>query len=191
MGNYLPSAYIYVNAGVVVCGVWAVALPQSPDAVFMTLAALLFSVLEDIILLALYEPRGYNAYEGKNVPGSLRHEYRFAIGMAVINLILKPFSAVLLYRILKASNSEDGDFTIPGIDRLPGMGSVGEGRGGVGAHCLKARNNEDSDFTIPGIDRLPGMGGGNRGGYSDIDHTPDSAGDSSSAPQGNADKEGP
>ncbi|KAL8610007.1 hypothetical protein ACOMHN_029504 [Nucella lapillus] len=155
MGNYLPSAYIYVNAGVVVCGVWAVALPQSPDAVFMMLAALLFSVLEDIILLALYEPRGYNAYEGKNVPGSLRHEYRFAIGMAVINLILKPFSAVLLYRILKARNSEDGD------------------------------------FTIPGIDRLPGMGGGNRGGYSDIDHTPDSAGDSSSAPQGNADKEGP
>ncbi|XP_076472550.1 type-1 angiotensin II receptor-associated protein-like [Babylonia areolata] len=156
MGNFMPSTYIYVNAGVAACGLWAVAQPESSDAVVMTLAVLVFSILEDIVLLALYEPRGYTTFE-RHESGSLTHEYRFALGMSIANLILKPFTAALLYRVLQA-------------------------------------RVHDSDFTIPGIDRLPGVGGGLRGGYSDIDHSPESApytpaAGEQPAPHDSADKE--
>ncbi|KAI8795531.1 type-1 angiotensin II receptor-associated protein [Biomphalaria glabrata] len=82
------------------------------------LVTLLFSVLNDILCLSLYEPRGYNTFQP--IGGSLRNEYRFALGMAITNLLLKPVTAFFLVRIYK-SRSLGTDFN----SGIPGFVGVG------------------------------------------------------------------
>ena len=43
MGGFMPQSYIYVHAGVLVCGVWAIAASESTDAVLMVSAGPLVS----------------------------------------------------------------------------------------------------------------------------------------------------
>ncbi|KAK7093381.1 type-1 angiotensin II receptor-associated protein-like [Littorina saxatilis] len=129
MGGWLPTPYFYVHIALFVCGLWAIASSDSIDAIMMMLMVLAFSILQDIILLSLYEPRGYNSHErDPKQPQSVLNEYRFALGMCILNLILKPFTGFLLLRICQA-RSNDTAFNIPGIDRIPGLGGMGGGRG--------------------------------------------------------------
>ncbi|PVD32709.1 hypothetical protein C0Q70_08154 [Pomacea canaliculata] len=121
MGNWIPGTYLYVHGVFLACGFMAILLPQSVDAVLMMLATLGFSVLEDVLLLSLYEPRFPDI-----APESLRNEFRFALGMCILNLIIKPFSGFILWRILIARN-EDTAFTILGIESFPRFG--GQQRG--------------------------------------------------------------
>ncbi|KAL8601905.1 hypothetical protein ACOMHN_020640 [Nucella lapillus] len=130
MSNLMPISYVYLHIGVFLCGLWAIGAQQSADSVVMMMVTLGFSILQDIILLALYEPRGYNTFERRNVPQSALNEYRFALGMSILNLILKPFSMFVLFRVHQSRNNET-EFTIPGLDRIPGLGgATGDGHGG-------------------------------------------------------------
>jgi len=43
--------------------------------------------------------------------------------MSVLNLILKPITAFLLFRIYKDRGGNYSDFSIPGVGNLPGFGA--------------------------------------------------------------------
>lgn len=123
-GGFLCNnlSYVYMNVVLMFLGVWSIAQHENSDAVLMYLLCHLFSIIQDIILLGLNEPRGYNIYEHDTVKASDRNEYRFALGMCITNLIIKPISAFLLYRIYKERGGNYGDLNIPGIRNLPGFG---------------------------------------------------------------------
>ena len=42
--------------------------------------------------------------------------------MSIVNLIIKPVTAILLYRIMKSRNGDIGDLNIPGINNIPAFG---------------------------------------------------------------------
>ncbi|KAK7477921.1 hypothetical protein BaRGS_00030830, partial [Batillaria attramentaria] len=127
LGNWNNGTYLYVHAFVLACGLWAIISSDSTDAVLMMLISLAFSILHDIILLGLYEPRGYDTFERSAlVSASHRNEYRFGLGMCITNLILKPLTGFLLFRIYQSRRNES-TFTIPGISNLPGLGTPGSG----------------------------------------------------------------
>ena len=53
---------------------------------FQFLLCHLFSILQDIILLGLYEPRGYDGYEHEGVPGKILFYSIGNIGLVKQNL---------------------------------------------------------------------------------------------------------
>lgn len=117
-------SYIYMNLFVLSLGVWSIVHHESSEPVLMFLMCHLFSILQDIILLGIYEPRGYALYEqNERAQGSQRNEYRFSLGMAIVNLIIKPITAFLIYRIYRERGGSYSDFNIPGVGNLPGFGS--------------------------------------------------------------------
>uniref|UniRef100_A0A0B7ATT5 Type-1 angiotensin II receptor-associated protein n=1 Tax=Arion vulgaris TaxID=1028688 RepID=A0A0B7ATT5_9EUPU len=129
MSGFLTvSTYWYTHIGVLAFGAWSILSNESTDAVIMFLATLAFSVVNDIILIALYEPRGHDNFEASymNISTSQRNEYRFALGMCITNLLLKPVSLFFLYRIYQ-SRSSGTDFNA-GISGIPGLGSAFGGR---------------------------------------------------------------
>ncbi|XP_052759983.1 type-1 angiotensin II receptor-associated protein-like [Mya arenaria] len=118
--GFLGLSYVYMNLFVLSLGVWSIVHHESAEPVFMFLICHVFSILQDIILLGINEPRGYNAYEqGGRIDQTTRNEYRFSLGMSIVNLIIKPVTAFLVYRIYRERGGSYGDFTIPGVGNLP------------------------------------------------------------------------
>lgn len=114
--GYLPPAYIFMNIFILSFGAWAIACPESRDPVIMFLVLLLFSIIQDIVFISVYQPRAYDIFELPNSPQ--RHEYRFCLGMSIVNLILKPFTAFLLYRIFQDRGGTYDDLNIPGFPQF-------------------------------------------------------------------------
>ncbi|KAL4221128.1 hypothetical protein ACF0H5_019387 [Mactra antiquata] len=121
--GFMPLSYTYMNLFVLSLGVWSIIHHENSDAVLMYLLCHVFSILQDIILLGLYEPRAYATYEApEGVPASMKNEYRFSLGMCITNLIIKPITAFLIYRIYRERGGSYSDFNIPGVGNLPGFG---------------------------------------------------------------------
>ncbi|OWF41219.1 type-1 angiotensin II receptor-associated protein-like isoform X2 [Mizuhopecten yessoensis] len=113
MEGYLPPAYWAMNLFILMLGVWGIACPESADAILMFLILHLISILQDIIFIAIHQPLAYDAFER---PNSKRvSEFRFSTGMSIVNLIVKPFTSFLLYRIFKDRGGEYGTINIPGF----------------------------------------------------------------------------
>ncbi|XP_069117478.1 LOW QUALITY PROTEIN: type-1 angiotensin II receptor-associated protein-like [Argopecten irradians] len=111
--GYLPPAYWAMNLFILTLGMWGVACPESPDAIFMFLILHSLVILQDIIFIAIHQPLGYDLFERNN--SSRVSEFRFSTGMSIVNLILKPFSSILLYRVFKERGGEYGNLNIPGF----------------------------------------------------------------------------
>lgn len=122
--GYLPPAYMFMNIFILSFGVWAIALPESRDSVVMFLGLLLFSIIQDIVFISVYQPRAYALFEEtlNTYNYSERHEYRFCLGMSIVNLIFKPFSAFLLYRIFQDRGGSYDDLNIPGFPQFGNSG---------------------------------------------------------------------
>ncbi|KAI8489678.1 hypothetical protein Bbelb_325840 [Branchiostoma belcheri] len=101
--QWLPSSYQWCNFTVLAVGVWAVAQKDSVDAIFMFLAGMTISILLDIIHFGIYYGR---SIQNQNAQPSVRDEFRFAVGMAILNLILKPFTCLLLYQMYRERGGE-------------------------------------------------------------------------------------
>nr|XP_002131411.1 type-1 angiotensin II receptor-associated protein-like [Ciona intestinalis] len=110
--GWAPSSFLYPNLSVLIVGFWAVADKQSVDAVFMFIVMQIGSVIVDIVNLSLYFPP-YNAVG----------QAKFSAGMAILNLILKPFSTILLYQMY---SDRGGQYNInfgpntPSYDQIDG-----------------------------------------------------------------------
>ncbi|KAJ8320339.1 hypothetical protein KUTeg_001926, partial [Tegillarca granosa] len=83
--GYLPPAYMFMNIFILSFGVWAIALPESRDSVVMFLGLLLFSIIQDIVFISVYQPRAYalifqdrgGSYDDLNIPGFPQFDLTF------------------------------------------------------------------------------------------------------------------
>lgn len=85
--GWLPASYLFCNLAVLALGVWAIASASNEDASQLFLLGMLFTIIHDIIIIAI-------CYTSDN-PAS---HYRFCVGMAILSLILKPLSCLLIFQ---------------------------------------------------------------------------------------------
>ncbi|XP_030041959.1 type-1 angiotensin II receptor-associated protein [Microcaecilia unicolor] len=102
MYSWLPSAYAWGNFTVLAMGVWAMAHKDSIDAVSTFLIGLLFSILSDILMFALY----YESAENIASSHVLRDLFRFSAGMAILSLLIKPLSCFFIYHMYRERGGE-------------------------------------------------------------------------------------
>lgn len=89
------GSYAWANFTILALGVWAVAQRDSIDAISMFLGGLVATVFLDIIHISIFYPR-----EGITDTG------RFGAGMAILSLLLKPFSCCLVYHMYRERGGE-------------------------------------------------------------------------------------
>ncbi|XP_041377228.1 type-1 angiotensin II receptor-associated protein-like [Gigantopelta aegis] len=121
-GYYLPPTYLYMNGFMLAFGFWGIVNTESSQPILMFLVLLVFSVIQDCIFIGIYQPRGYDTVETRPVKASIRNEFRFSLGMSIVNLLIKPVTGFLLFRIMKSRDGDFGDLNIPGINRIPTFG---------------------------------------------------------------------
>ncbi|KAK3803049.1 hypothetical protein RRG08_056543 [Elysia crispata] len=148
-----PSTYFYTHLLVLAIGLWAMIDATSSEAVFMFIASLAVSVVNDIIMLGIYEPRGHDVFESGIATSGQRNEYRFALGMCITNLLLKPISMFLLFRIYQ-SRSDGSDFN-SGIPGIPGLGGSSGGGPRGGYDDLTGPPKEPPVYSEPGYQQPP------------------------------------
>ncbi|XP_064642833.1 type-1 angiotensin II receptor-associated protein-like isoform X1 [Lineus longissimus] len=128
--GYLPTAYIYMNLFTLAFGAYGIINQENSEAIFMLFVLQIFTILQDIIFMGIYQPRGHKHFENVadlSVTADMRNEYRFSLGMSIVNLLLKPFTSFIVYRIYQERGGSYGDFGIPGIPGLGGSSSGGPG----------------------------------------------------------------
>ncbi|XP_039264323.1 type-1 angiotensin II receptor-associated protein-like isoform X1 [Styela clava] len=108
------SAYGWCNITALAIGIWAIADRQSVDALFMFIMMQLFSIVVDIVILAVY-------FDGRGTG-----VYKFSAAMCIINLILKPFSSVLLYQMYR---DRGGEYNINFGPHAPSYEHIGDDSG--------------------------------------------------------------
>ncbi|XP_045402081.1 type-1 angiotensin II receptor-associated protein [Lemur catta] len=96
------GSYAWANFTILALGVWAVAQRDSVDAISMFLCGLLATIFLDIVYISIFYPRA-----------GLSDTGRFGAGMAILNLLLKPFSCCFVYQMYR----ERGGFLGPSQDR--------------------------------------------------------------------------
>ncbi|XP_011361844.1 type-1 angiotensin II receptor-associated protein isoform X2 [Pteropus alecto] len=94
--------YAWANFTILALGVWAVAQRDSIDAISMFLIGLAVTIFLDIVHISIFYPRQ-----------NLTDTGRFGAGMAILSLLLKPFSCCLVYHMYR----ERGGFLGPSQDR--------------------------------------------------------------------------
>ncbi|XP_006196720.1 type-1 angiotensin II receptor-associated protein isoform X2 [Vicugna pacos] len=115
--------YAWANFTILALGVWAVAQRDSVDAISMFLGGLVVTVFLDVIHISIFYPRA-----------GLSDTVRFSAGMAILSLLLKPFSCCLVYHMYR----ERGGFLGLSQDRSayqtiasPEVPADPEGRGSI------------------------------------------------------------
>lgn len=88
--------YVLCNFSVLAVAVWAIGDRHSVDALFMYLVMTMLSVIVDIVCLSVGFPN-YIGHTGFQVFGAV---------MAILNLILKPISTVLIYQMYRDRGGE-------------------------------------------------------------------------------------
>ncbi|CAL1527249.1 unnamed protein product [Lymnaea stagnalis] len=158
-GSWLPGAYMYTHIAVLAFGFWAIVANESTDAALMFFVTLLFSVLNDILCLALYEPRAHDVYESNRASTSQTNEFRFALGMAITNLILKPVTIFLTLRIYQ-SRVQGTEYN----PAIPGLGAAAPRLGGAydnidsNQHHPYGKPSDPPTYQAPGYQEPPPLG---------------------------------
>eukprot|EP00112_Aurelia_sp_Birch-Aquarium-sp1_P007558 Seg1823.12 transcript_id=Seg1823.12/GoldUCD/mRNA.D3Y31 product="Type-1 angiotensin II receptor-associated protein" protein_id=Seg1823.12/GoldUCD/D3Y31 len=122
---WLKECYIYSNYLVLIIGLWAMRDKNSIEPMQFLLGAHVFTILNDIILLGMWFPV---ADRVTTLATSIRPQFQFTAAMAILNLILKPFSALFMFKEYQDRGAtgapyEDlgaGGQPIPGKQDAPG-----------------------------------------------------------------------
>ncbi|XP_064642834.1 type-1 angiotensin II receptor-associated protein-like isoform X2 [Lineus longissimus] len=127
--GYLPTAYIYMNLFTLAFGAYGIINQENSEAIFMFFLMQTLSIGLDVVFMGIYQPMGQRRFENgsTDVTADMRNEYRFSLGMSIVNLLLKPFTSFIVYRIYQERGGSYGDFGIPGIPGLGGSSSGGPG----------------------------------------------------------------
>ncbi|KAM5321624.1 type-1 angiotensin II receptor-associated protein isoform 2-T4 [Glossophaga mutica] len=80
------GSYAWANFTILAMGVWAVAQRDSIDAISMFLGGLAATIFLDIVHISIFYPQPDDT-----------DTKRFGAGMAILSLLLKPFSCCLVY----------------------------------------------------------------------------------------------
>ncbi|XP_042215408.1 uncharacterized protein LOC121861590 [Homarus americanus] len=97
----LPQSFIVYNSFFLFTIIWSLHQRESEEAPFMAMCINLLSIVFDIVNLALYWPL--------LMTGSMK----FGGAMAVMNLVLRPISSFLLFRIVQDRAREVGGHSLP------------------------------------------------------------------------------
>ncbi|XP_052083010.1 type-1 angiotensin II receptor-associated protein-like [Mytilus californianus] len=97
--SFLPDSYIYMNLFVLLIGVFANVHSKSEEAVFLFFVLHCFTIAQDVLFIGIYQPIADATYEVPNQPNSVKNIYRFSLGICIVNLIIKPATAFLLYKV--------------------------------------------------------------------------------------------
>ncbi|KAM6172222.1 type-1 angiotensin II receptor-associated protein [Erethizon dorsatum] len=103
------ASYSWANFTILALGVWAVAQRDSIDAISMFLGGLLATIFLDIIHISIFYPRVAISATG-----------HFSAGMAILSLLLKPFSCYLVHHMYRERGGEPhfrSDFLGPSQER--------------------------------------------------------------------------
>ncbi|XP_038076808.1 type-1 angiotensin II receptor-associated protein-like [Patiria miniata] len=99
--NFLPPGYLYMNVIIILTGLWAIAMPESKDSMHMFFIFHIMSILTDIIFLGVFFGPAQLAHCYPSGITGTCSDFRFSAGMAIINLIIKPLSAIFLFMELR------------------------------------------------------------------------------------------
>ncbi|XP_033107592.1 type-1 angiotensin II receptor-associated protein-like [Anneissia japonica] len=94
---WLSPAYQYMNLFLLIVALWAIGTPSSIDSIQMLLVLHVISIVMEVILISVYFPKYTDA-------GST--EFKFSAAMAIINLILRPITAVIIATHYRARGGE-------------------------------------------------------------------------------------
>ncbi|MEJ1272428.1 angiotensin II type I receptor-associated protein [Cricetulus griseus] len=89
------GSYAWSNFTILALGVWAVAQRDSVDAIGMFLGGLVATIFLDIIYISIF----YQSLASSDTG-------RFSVGMAILSLLLKPFSCCLVYHMHRERGGE-------------------------------------------------------------------------------------
>lgn len=95
------SSYIYMNAFVLAFGIWAIISPESLDAILMIFILNIISIVLDAVFIGVFA--SLKQAQGNSL---FMNTFRFSLGMSILNLILKPFTSFILYRIYQERRGE-------------------------------------------------------------------------------------
>jgi len=121
MSGFIPvNTYWYTHLGLLAFGFWAIVDKKSIDAIIMFLVCLVVSVLNDMLCIAIYQPRADAAIERPGMPQSAKDTYRWGLGMAITNLLIKPISIFLIYRVYE-TRAKGAEFNYKLPAGIPGL----------------------------------------------------------------------
>ncbi|KAL1777304.1 type-1 angiotensin II receptor-associated protein [Sigmodon hispidus] len=89
------GSYAWSNFTILALGVWAVAQRDSIDAIGLFLGGLVATIFLDIIYISIFYP-----------VLAIGNTGRFSAGMAILSLLLKPFSCCLVYHMHRERGGE-------------------------------------------------------------------------------------
>lgn len=108
----LPISFAWANLSVLAIGVWAIAQRDSIDAVIMFLLGMVVTVLTDIVHFGIFYP-GNDLAIGRSTD-----VFRFSLGMAILNLLLKPVSCFFVYQMYRERGGDyNVNFGFPSVSR--------------------------------------------------------------------------
>ncbi|CAL8336926.1 unnamed protein product [Merluccius merluccius] len=108
---WMPTSFAWGNFSVLAVGVWAIAHRDSVDAVLMLLIGMCLTILTDIIHFGVYYPVSKALTNSSDT-------FRFSAGMAILSLLLKPFSCFFVYQMYRERGGDYNlNFGFPSMSR--------------------------------------------------------------------------
>lgn len=101
-GRWCPESYLFYNLIFFLILLWTVHNKESDEPTQMAVAVNAVSIVLDVLVIAMYFPDGGSGSD------------RFSAAMAILNLILRPFTTLVLYRIYVERANATGA-TVPTI----------------------------------------------------------------------------
>ncbi|XP_026293467.1 type-1 angiotensin II receptor-associated protein [Frankliniella occidentalis] len=143
-GFWSPDSYLFYNGLFILSLLWGIHHRESDEPLQIAVIINVLAILFDVIVLAAY------------FPATFRSSERFSIAMAILNLVIRPVTSVILCRI--ANERIGGEFS--------GRNTLGDifGRGDTVAPGRPRAAYDDIDNpsghqSTPGVVTIDGAGG--------------------------------
>ncbi|XP_057660442.1 type-1 angiotensin II receptor-associated protein-like [Diorhabda carinulata] len=130
MGYWSSSAYLFYNSILIVLLIWSLYHDENHEPIQLAIAVNGSSILLDILLLVMGFPTN----------GDARN--KFSAAMAILHLLIRPFSTFFLIKLLEERSGSMGSLT--------GLFQGGQG----------SRSETYEDLDRPSAPRNPGVSGG-------------------------------
>lgn len=127
--SWLPNAYLYYNGIFMLLLMWSIYHKESDEPVLLSLFLDVLSILLDIIMLSVFYPYYPHPFQ------------QFSIAIAIVNLIMRPISSIILFRVMNERSGEYDNLGIPNFGNYFG--------GGGGANAGHRGPYENIDQPVP------------------------------------------
>ncbi|XP_049846515.1 type-1 angiotensin II receptor-associated protein-like isoform X1 [Schistocerca gregaria] len=153
-GDWCPDSYFFYSLLFFIALFWAIKDKESSDATEMALMLNVLCIALDIVILIIYFPSSSRVSFKRNFQHHMvwASGEKFSSGMAVLNLLVRPVTAIALYRL--HGDRSGNTNTFPGIGGI--FGNSGRTRTvyediDSGTHQAVPSNNAAGTSTIPSL----------------------------------------